>query len=203
MSDWYDCLNIKFPFTGSELNWVREHQPQYLHHLDSNQLPGVSANSINEFPPRASLAERNTYFDFRACLPDAVAACGLYLEGAARIGRSLAHAEQTQAAVSVSSGRVMIRIEADSVVIDRQLNEGRPSGELYRHVAGVGVALDVFQSFLKNAVERQFGVGGQSRGQLHAGQLDGHARPLRELRAGIAQDGDQTQFVQDTGAQIA
>src|SRR6187402_1516914 len=115
MSDWYDCLNIKFPFTGSELNWVREHQPQYLHHLDSNQLPGVSASSINEFsvppppppppparqpphgspppPPPASLAERNTYFDFRACLPDAVVACGLYLEGAARIDRALAHAE--------------------------------------------------------------------------------------------------------------
>ena len=33
--------------------------------------------------------------------------------------------------------------------------------------------------------------------------LSDHARPFRELRAGVAQDGDQTQFVQDAGPQIA
>ena len=98
---------------------------------------------------------------------------------------------------------VTIRVEADPVVMDRQLNDGALLLQAHRHVAGAGVLLHVLQGFLENAVERQLGVGGQPRGQLHAGQLDGHARPLRELRAGVAQDGDQTQLVQDAGPQIA
>ena len=96
---------------------------------------------------------------------------------------------------------MVIRIEADPVVIDRQLNEGAQP-QAHGHMAGAGVLLHVSQGFLENAVERQLGVGGQPRGQPRAGQLDGHAGPIRELRAGGAQGGDQTQLVQYTGPQI-
>ncbi len=96
-----------------------------------------------------------------------------------------------------------VRIEAGAVVLDGQLHEVGLLRELHRHVAGAGVLIHVFQGFLKNAVKRELGVGGQPGGQLHAGQFDGHSGAMSELRAGGAKDGFQSQFVQHAGPEVA
>jgi len=93
-------------------------------------------------------------------------------QGAAHIGCPLAHAKQTKAAFSFSSGRVMIGVEAHPVVIDCQLHEVARLRQMHRHVTGACVLLHIFQGFLENAVKRQLGVSGQPRVQLHADQLD-------------------------------
>jgi len=66
-----------------------------------------------------------------------------------------------------------------------------------------GVVLHVLQGFLENAAEHQFGAGRRPHGQLHASQLDGPAGLLREFRARVAQHGEQSQFIQDAGSQVA
>jgi len=68
------------------------------------------------------------------------------------------------------------------------LNEITQFSKAHRIVAGASAFLNVFQGFLEKAAESQLGVGGQPRAQRHAGQLVGHARPIREFPAGVAQD---------------
>ena len=113
----------------------------------------------------------------------ALARGGFDLECAPHGGRSLAHAEQTQAALSFSSGRVTIRIEADPVVRDRQLNQAALLPQAHGHVAGAGVLLDILQGFLKDAVERRLDGGGQAGDPPHAVQVELHAR--RVLRTAV------------------
>src|ERR1039457_6776889 len=147
----------------------------------------VSADSVSA--PRAGLAERNEHLDLRAG-----AANGFDLKGAAHVGRPLAHAEQTKAALSFSSGRVLLRVEADPIVLDRQLNEGALP-QAHGNVAGAGVLLHILQSVLENAVERQLAFGGQPGGQWLAGQLERHARPMCGLPAKCGQRGGPAQLV--------
>jgi hypothetical protein len=87
----------------------------------------------------AAVGERNLRLNGRA-----FAQSGFDIQGAAHVGSSLAHAEQTKAALSFSFGRVMIRVEADPVVIDRQLNKGAAMRQMHPDVAGARVLLHVF-----------------------------------------------------------
>src|SRR5690242_14944685 len=91
-------------------------------------------------PPRVSrFDKRNLYSDGRA-----LAQGGFDIQGAAYVGGSLLHAEQAEAAFSSWFGRVMLRFEADPVVIDRQLNQAALLGQANGNVAGARVLLHVF-----------------------------------------------------------
>jgi len=88
---------------------------------------------------RRTWRQGNAHLDFRAG-----ASNGYDLEVAVHIGRSLAHAEQTKAALSFSSCRMMIRVEADPVVIDHQLHNVSRLRQMHRHATGAGVFLHIF-----------------------------------------------------------
>src|ERR1039458_6703860 len=74
---------------------------------------------------------------------------------------------------------------------------------MHRDMAGARVPLHIVQSFLEDAVENQFGFGGQAFVQRRAIHLERHARPFHKLRVGHLQRRDQTQFVQFVGPQTA
>src|SRR5664280_3746896 len=75
----------------------------------------------HSFAAVALWRQGNAHQDFRAG-----ARSGFENESAAHIGRSLAHSEQTKVVPLLSSGRRLIRVEADPVVLDRQLHDVAP-----------------------------------------------------------------------------
>ena len=93
-----------------------------------------------------NFTEWNAHLDFRARLAN-----GFDFEIATHAGRPLAHPEQTEAAFSSLFGQEKIRIEANPVVLDRQLNAVARLRQTQGDFMGMGVLLHVGQGLLENA----------------------------------------------------
>jgi hypothetical protein len=124
------------------------------------------------------------------------------LECAPHGGRSLAHAEETKAALSFLTGRVTVRVEANAVVRDGQLNQVAKLPQADGNVAGAGVLFDIPQGLLEDPVKGGLNRGGQAGDSPHALQVDPHGRALGEQLARHAQHREQTQIIQRARPQI-
>jgi RNA polymerase sigma factor (sigma-70 family) len=79
---------------------------------------------------------------------------GSDIKGTPHVVRTLAHAVQAQAALSVSHQRERGQVESHTVVVDCQPNEGAPLPQAQRNVLGAGVLLHVPKRLLHYPVER-------------------------------------------------
>jgi hypothetical protein len=113
-------------------------------------------------------------------------------------GGSLTHPEQPKALPFFSESRP-IWIEADPVIRNLQLNASVRFRQVNGDVVGVRVPLDIAQSFLEDAVEGQFGFGGQAFLHCRAVHPERHARPFHKFRVRLLEGGNQAQFFQFVG----
>ena len=128
---------------------------------------------------------------------------GADFEVAADIGGAFAHAEEAKAAFAFGAGGVVIGVEADTVIMDGQLDVVAGLGEVDGHVPGTGVFLNVAQGFLEDAVEGEFDAGREAKGQFRADELDGDTSPPGKLGADAVEAGDEADVIQDAGVEIA
>src|SRR5689334_7531776 len=96
-----------------------------------------------------------------------------------------------------------LRVEAPPVVANRDAEQAGISFKIEGDAGSAGVLLDVAERFLDNAVEIEFGVGGQTGGQPRNVDADRNGRALVKLGAQAADGGSQTQIVEFAWPEIA